>query len=48
MKVPFTKMHGLGNSYIYIDGFQFDLEEQTIPNLLKKYQTLIQVSAQTA
>ncbi|MDQ0352828.1 diaminopimelate epimerase [Alkalibacillus filiformis] len=36
MKVPFTKMHGLGNSYIYIDGFQFELEEQTIPKLAQE------------
>ncbi|WP_425500406.1 diaminopimelate epimerase [Piscibacillus halophilus] len=35
MKIPFTKMHGLGNSYIYIDGFQVELEEDRLPELAK-------------
>ncbi|MFC0013714.1 MULTISPECIES: diaminopimelate epimerase [Allobacillus] len=36
MKIPFTKMHGLGNNYIYIDGFQVNLEESEIPQLARK------------
>lgn len=36
MKIPFTKMHGLGNNYIYIDGFQVHLEESEIPQLARK------------
>ena len=31
MKIPFTKMHGLGNDYIYIDCFQTPVE--TLPDL---------------
>ena len=26
MKLGFTKMHGCGNDYIYIDGFQYDIK----------------------
>ncbi|SFA91336.1 diaminopimelate epimerase [Lentibacillus halodurans] len=36
MKVPFTKMHGLGNNYIYIDLFQVELKEEGIPDLARK------------
>ncbi|TSB48204.1 diaminopimelate epimerase [Alkalicoccobacillus porphyridii] len=32
----FTKMHGLGNSYIYIDLFKEDLNEETLPELAIK------------
>ena len=31
MKIPFTKMHGLGNDYIYIDCFKIPVE--TLPDL---------------
>lgn len=32
MEIPFTKMHGLGNSYIYVDLFKYPLtEEQLVP-----------------
>lgn len=31
--LPFTKMHGLGNCYIYIDGWQHALEEESLPEL---------------
>ena len=31
MKIPFTKMHGLGNDYIYIDCFKTPVE--TLPDL---------------
>ncbi|QDP40972.1 diaminopimelate epimerase [Radiobacillus deserti] len=31
MNIPFTKMHGLGNSYIYVDLFQVSLEEEQLP-----------------
>ncbi|WP_163536576.1 diaminopimelate epimerase [Gracilibacillus sp. YIM 98692] len=33
MKIPFTKMHGLGNSYIFIDVFEFPLEETILSDL---------------
>ncbi|RPF50318.1 diaminopimelate epimerase [Aquisalibacillus elongatus] len=33
MKIPFTKMHGLGNSYIYVDGFQTQINESDLPLL---------------
>ncbi len=31
--LPFTKMHGLGNSYVYIDCRLHDLQEEEIPEL---------------
>nr|WP_100405303.1 diaminopimelate epimerase [Bacillus solitudinis] len=33
MKLKFTKMHGLGNSYIYVDLFKEKLEESKLPSL---------------
>lgn len=36
MKIPFTKMHGLGNSYIYIDLFHTDLPEDRLSELAIK------------
>lgn len=33
MKIPFTKMHGLGNSYIYVDLFSFNIEESQLAPL---------------
>lgn len=33
--IPFTKMHGLGNSYIYVDCFQHTLSEKHLPELAK-------------
>jgi len=33
MKIPFTKMHGLGNNYIYIDLFQTELPENRLSEL---------------
>nr|WP_188206583.1 diaminopimelate epimerase [Alkalibacillus aidingensis] len=36
MKIPFTKMHGLGNSYIYIDGFKHHLQEEDLPIIAKR------------
>ncbi|WP_208589115.1 diaminopimelate epimerase [Gracilibacillus suaedae] len=35
MKIPFTKMHGLGNSYIFINVFDFPLEENILADLAK-------------
>ncbi|WP_121614846.1 diaminopimelate epimerase [Virgibacillus halodenitrificans] len=35
MKIPFTKMHGLGNNYIYIDLFSYELDETILPELAK-------------
>ncbi|WP_284141448.1 MULTISPECIES: diaminopimelate epimerase [unclassified Virgibacillus] len=33
MEIPFVKMHGLGNNYIYLDFFQFQLEEKWLSKL---------------
>lgn len=33
--ISFTKMHGLGNSHIYIDALQYSLPEQSYPKLAK-------------
>ncbi|GGM37195.1 diaminopimelate epimerase [Paraliobacillus quinghaiensis] len=33
MKIPFTKMHGLGNSYIYINMFEEHIEEEKLSKL---------------
>lgn len=40
MKIPFTKMHGLGNSYIYIDLFQHKLEEAMLPALAQSVSNM--------
>lgn len=34
--MKFTKMHGLGNSYIYIDLFQEKLSEERLPSLARE------------
>ena len=36
MEIPFIKMHGLGNNYIYIDLFQFNIEENLFSDLAQK------------
>ncbi|WP_155593711.1 diaminopimelate epimerase [Lysinibacillus cavernae] len=36
MKIAFTKMHGIGNSYIYLDLFQHDYKEDIFSSLAKK------------
>ncbi|MFD2654774.1 diaminopimelate epimerase [Gracilibacillus thailandensis] len=33
MNIPFTKMHGLGNSYIFINVFDFPLQENILADL---------------
>lgn len=33
MRIPFTKMHGLGNSYIFINTFDTKIEEKSLPEL---------------
>ncbi|MDX8044757.1 diaminopimelate epimerase [Gracilibacillus sp. S3-1-1] len=35
MNIPFTKMHGLGNSYIFINVFDFTLEEEMLADLAR-------------
>lgn len=35
-RLSFTKMHGLGNCYIYVNGFENKLEEETLPELARK------------
>lgn len=36
MQLPFTKMHGLGNNYIYIDFFTEQVEESKLSGLAKR------------
>ncbi|MGX4670020.1 diaminopimelate epimerase [Cerasibacillus sp. JNUCC 74] len=36
MQLPFTKMHGLGNNYIYIDFFTNQVEESKLSGLAKR------------
>ena len=33
MKVEFTKMHGCGNDYVYINGFRYDIAKEAKPEL---------------
>ncbi|HLR52652.1 MAG TPA: diaminopimelate epimerase [Candidatus Avamphibacillus sp.] len=33
MEIPFTKMHGLGNNYIYFNLIEFDIAETLLPEL---------------
>ncbi|MEQ6390232.1 diaminopimelate epimerase [Bacillaceae bacterium S4-13-58] len=41
MNIPFTKMHGLGNSYIYIDVFSFDkLDEKDYSHLAQDVSSI--------
>ncbi|MET3683666.1 diaminopimelate epimerase [Alkalibacillus flavidus] len=40
MKIPFTKMHGLGNSYIYVDGFHVELPEESLPTIAKQVSSV--------
>lgn len=35
-RLPFTKMHGLGNCYIYVNGFENRLTEKYLPELARK------------
>lgn len=34
--IPFTKMHGLGNCYIYVNGFEVPLDESELPELARE------------
>jgi diaminopimelate epimerase len=36
MKIPFVKMHGLGNNYIYVDTTKFELKEEILSDLAVK------------
>jgi diaminopimelate epimerase len=36
MDIPFIKMHGLGNNYIYVDLFRTKLEESLLPRIARK------------
>jgi diaminopimelate epimerase len=36
MDIPFTKMHGLGNNYIYLDLFKVDLSEEILSDVARK------------
>ncbi|MFG6117018.1 diaminopimelate epimerase [Halobacillus sp. MO56] len=36
MEIPFIKMHGLGNNYVFVDTFEFNLEEEILPALARK------------
>ncbi len=36
MEIPYTKMHGLGNSYIFLNLFSFSVEESILVDLARK------------
>ncbi len=36
MNIPFAKLHGLGNSYIYVNGFENQLDNAQLPEIAKK------------
>ncbi|SEB08135.1 diaminopimelate epimerase [Thalassobacillus cyri] len=36
MEIPFIKMHGLGNNYVFVDTFEFNLAEEILPALARK------------
>ncbi len=36
MQIPFTKMHGLGNDYVYVNTFEVDLSDVGIPTLARR------------
>lgn len=35
MEIPFTKMHALGNNYVYVDLFQYHMEEESMSGIAK-------------
>jgi len=35
MRIPFTKMHGLGNDYVYVNTFEVDLCDVDVPELAR-------------
>jgi diaminopimelate epimerase len=39
-RIPFTKMHGLGNNYIYIDVFKTELKEENLSDLAIKVSSV--------
>jgi diaminopimelate epimerase len=39
-RIPFTKMHGLGNNYIYIDVFKTELKEEVLSDLAIKVSSI--------
>lgn len=45
MKIAFTKMHGIGNSYIYLDLFRYDYNDNIFCELAKRWQMSIQALA---
>jgi diaminopimelate epimerase len=44
--MKFTKMHGLGNDYVYINCFEENIEDR--PAMQKKFPTATSASVQTA
>jgi len=36
MHIPFTKMHGLGNDYVYVNTFEVDLSDVDVPELTRR------------
>jgi len=40
VEIPFIKMHGLGNSYIYIDLFKYQIEEELLPDIARKVSSV--------
>ncbi|MFS0674371.1 diaminopimelate epimerase [Ornithinibacillus sp. 179-J 7C1 HS] len=40
MKIPFIKMHGLGNNYIYLDLFKQEIDEGLLPDIAQKVSNI--------
>jgi diaminopimelate epimerase len=40
IKIPFTKMHALGNNYIYVNAFSFEIEESSLEDLAIKVSSV--------
>ncbi len=36
MKIKFTKMHGCGNDYIYVNGFEYSVPKDKKPDMIRK------------
>ena len=36
LEIPFIKMHGTGNDYIYLNGFEYDISSLNLKDLAVK------------
>lgn len=40
MEIPYIKMHGLGNNYIYLDLFKFEIAEELLSDIAQKVSNI--------